>query len=292
MSRPKRILTNLEKEKICQDYLSGVSLNKITKENKLQKSQTKQVLMENNIKVLTVYESKIKNAKEINVHCLDGDTELSAYVLGLIFGDGHVNFDEIKYKYYVSLISIDYDIVQSAQTLFGIHFPIKTIKPNTKKKKLTYNIVVNSKEFSIYLRKQFQLVNKKSDCLIWPSLPEKMYQFFISGLLSTDGCIRVDKRRLGQPCGIEFSYSSNCLQFIKDLRSYISNIFNYPDEGYIKTLPKNKKRKNANYNLRYSGSKALAILNWIYDNTNNLTRCKRKYEIYQNYLASVSNSIM
>jgi len=290
MSRPKRILTKLEIEIICKDYLSGISLNKISRSNKLQKFQTKQILLDNNIKVLSAYETQIKNAKQIDIKCLNGESKLSAYVLGLIFGDGHVNFDENNYKYSISLVSIDYDIVSSAQILFGNQFKIRVIK--SKNKKDIYNIIVNSKEFSLYLREKFKLINRKSNCLIFPKIAKDMYPFFISGLLSTDGCISIDKRRQNLPCSIEFSYSSNCLDFIKQLRSYFSQIFNFPDTGYIKTLSANKKRKNPNYNLRYSGTKAIKILNHIYENTNHLTRCKRKYDIYQNYLTNVSNSII
>lgn len=52
------------------------------------------------------------------------------------------------------------------------------------------------------------------------------------------------------------------------------------------------KRKNVNYVLRYSGTCAKQILDFIYANTSVLTRCARKYKIYQNYLTSVSNSII
>jgi uncharacterized protein YuzE len=119
-----------------------------------------------------------------------------------------------------------------------------------------------------------------------------MYPFFISGLLSTDGCIRIDARRKNKMCGIEFSYSSNCLDFIEKLRSHLSNILYLEDKNHIKIMKANKKRKNPNYALRYTGANANKIINYIYQNTDKLTRCERKYDLYQNYLTCVSNSII
>ena len=292
MSRAKRIINEQEIQKICQDYLAGKSINTLQKETKLQKRTLKKLLTNAGIRVLSAYETKIKNAAPININCLDATDPLSAYVLGLIFGDGHIGYDEKKYKYSVSLISVDYDIIISAQTLFGNVFAIHTIKPKKNKKKITYNIVVNSKEFAKYLRNKYGFVNRKSNCLIWPILEKNMYPFFISGLLSTDGCIRTDSRRKNQMCSIEFSYSSNCLEFVEHLRAHLSTILDIDNFGHIKTLKANKKRKNPNYSLRYTGSTAKQILNWIYQNTNELTRCKRKYNLYQDYLTCVSNSMI
>lgn len=292
MSRPKRIITEQEIQKICKAYLSGISINALQKQTKLQKHKIKKLLTKAGVQVLSSYETQIKNATPINLKCLDADNSLSAYVLGLIFGDGHIHYDEQKYKYSTSLISVDYDIIISAQTLFGKDFPIHTILPKKKKRKITYNIVVNSKEFSSHLRQTFGFVNRKSNCLIWPNLPQNMYHFFISGLLSTDGCIRIDSRRKNKPCGIEISYSSNCLDFIMKLRQHLSKQLDMIEDGHIKTLKANKKRKNANYSLRYTGTNAVKILNYIYENTDILTRCKRKYNIYQNYLTCVSNSMI
>jgi hypothetical protein len=51
-------------------------------------------------------------------------------------------------------------------------------------------------------------------------------------------------------------------------------------------------RKYSHYALRYSGNQATTILNFIYNNTDPLTRCKRKYDIFQNHLACVSNSMI
>jgi hypothetical protein len=293
MSRPKRIVSEQEAQEICNAYLEGTSLNILRKQTKLQKKNIKKLLLSAGIKVLSAYETQVKNATTIDIDCLNAKNSLSSYVLGLIFGDGHIHYDEHKYKYSVSLISVDYDILISAQTLFGKSFPIHIILPKKKKRKTTYNIVINSKEFAAHLRNTYGFVNRKSNCLIWPQLDKNMYPFFVSGLLSTDGCIRVDMRRKNQPCSIEFSYSSNCLEFIEQLRSYLSTTLKLENIGHIKISKANKKRKNPNYSLRYTGTIANQILNWIYQNTTTLTRCQRKYDIYQNYLITcVSNSII
>jgi hypothetical protein len=204
--------------------------------------------------------------------------------LGLIFGDGCVHYNPQKYKYATTIVSNDTDILESANQLFGGNFPIT--KRKTSK---AFNLVINSKHLCEELINKFQLQSPKSNNLIFPNLPKNMYSYFISGLLSTDGCVRVDERRKNQTCGIEFSYSSNCQDFVIKLQEHLINKINVSKTKIKENITK---RKNANYSLRYSGNQAVTILNYIYNNTDSLTRCKRKYDIFQNYLTCVSNSII
>lgn len=284
MSRPKRIVTNAEKEKICQNYLAGKSIKHLQKETKLQTHQIKAILIGANINVLSAKETQIKNGAAEYKEYFDLLNPLQSYVLGLIFGDGCVHYNPIKYKYAVTLTSNDMDILQSAQKVFGDQFQIR--KRKTAK---AYNLVVNSKHVCQELISKFNLQSPKSNNLIFPKLPDDMYSFFISGLLSTDGCIEIRKNYIGKPCAITFSYSSNCLDFIEKLQSYLIERLNITKT----TIKQNKtKRKNINYSLRYSGNQAATILEFIYKDTNELTRCDRKYKIYTDHLTSVSNSIM
>ena len=128
------------------------------------------------------------------------------------FGDGCVHYNEQKYKYALTITSNDLDILISAQSLFGTSFPLKK-----RKRSKAYNLVINSKHLCKELIDKFHLQSPKSEKLIWPVLPIDMYPYFISGLLSTDGCVRIDSRRNGLPCSIEFSYSSNCFKFLYKL---------------------------------------------------------------------------
>ena len=282
MSRLKRILTNLEKENICTDYLNGSSINKLQKQTKLQWQQIKQILLNNNIKVMNAYEIKMSSCSLPEKEYFDNLNSLECYVLGLIFGDGCVHYNEQKYKYALNITSNDLDILESARTLFGTQFKITKRKTSN-----AYNFTINSKFLCKELINKFNLKSPKSDNLFWPQLPNDMYSYFISGLLSTDGCVRTDSRRKNKMSSIEFSYSSNSLEFIKNLQNYFIKTLNISE---TKIKVNNTKRNSINYSLRYTGLQANQILQWIYANTTNLTRCQRKYNLYQNYLTSVSNS--
>lgn len=284
MSRPKRIITNQEKQKICKDYISGVSINMLQKETKLQKRTIKILLIGAKIHVLSANETKKKNATLEERNYFDELNELQCYVLGLIFGDGCVYYNPNKYKYATTIVSNDMDILKSAQQLFGENFPITKRKTSN-----AFNLVINSKHLCEELINKFQLQSPKSKNLLWPNLPQDKYDIFISGLLSTDGCVRIDKRRANKICGIEFSYSSNCYNFVLDLQNFLINKISV---SKTKIKKNRTKRKNINYSLIYSGNQAIKILNYIYNKTNSLTRCKRKYDIFQNQLACVSNSII
>lgn len=283
MARLKRIISDQEKDQICKDYLAGKSINKLQKETKLQHKNIQSILISNGIKMLTAYETQKRNASLEERNYFDDLNELQCYVLGAIFGDGCVHYNEQKYKYAVTITSNDTDILISSQKLFGVKFPIKKRKISN-----AYNIVVNSKHLCKELIDKFQLQSPKSNNLIWPSLPQEMIPCFISGLLSTDGCVELRKKYIGNPCAIEFSYSSNCLSFVESLQNFLTETLKI---NRTKIKINKTKRKNKNYSLRYSGSHAKIILDWIYNQTNSETQCKRKYDIYQKYLTSLVSQI-
>ena len=284
MSRPKRIITEQEKQKICESYISGVSINALQKETKLQKHMLKTLLNNAGIQVLSTYEAQKKNAALEERNYFDELNMHQCYVLGLIFGDGCVHYDIKKYKYSTTIVSNDTDILESANQLFGGNFLITKRKISN-----AFDLVINSKHLCQELINKFQLQSPKSDNLIWPDLPSGMYSYFISGLLSADGCVRLDKRRENKICGLEFSYSSNCHEFIMKMKNYLINELNLSNTKIKQNITK---RKNINYSLRYTGNQATTILNFIYKDTDPLTRCKRKYDIFQDHLACVSNSII
>jgi hypothetical protein len=276
VARAKRIITNTEIEKICTEYKAGKSIRQLRTETKLQQKRIANILNDNGIKILTAYEAQQKMAGLEVRNYFDELNELQCYVLGLIFGDGCVHYNTQKYKYSLTIVSNDLDILTSAKTLFGDNFKITKRKTSN-----AYNFVINSKHLCEELITKFHLQSPKSNSLIWPKLPENMYPCFISGLLSTDGCIRIDSRRIGKPCGLEFSYSSNSLDFIENLQKYIIGILQI-SQTKIKINKTN--RKNKNYSIRYTGEQAVKILNFIYDACTELTRCERKFNLYQNFL--------
>ncbi len=284
MSRPKRIISEPEKQKIISDYTAGTSLKKLQKQTKLQQKQLREILIEAGITILTAYQSKKKSALLEGRNYFDELNSLQCYVLGLIFGDGCVHYNPKKYKYATTIVSNDTDILESANHLFGGNFPIT--KRKTSK---AYNLVINSKHLCQELINKFKLQSPKSNNLVFPDLQPNMYSFFISGLLSTDGCVEIDDRRKNKPCALVFSYSSNCLSFIKALQNYLIKELKISKTTIKKNITK---RKNINYALRYSGKQATTILDYIYNETDPLTRCKRKYDIFQDHLACVSNSII
>lgn len=284
MSRPERIITKQELQTICSAYLAGTSINNLQKQTKLQKHKLKQILTNQGILVLSAYEQK-QQAAELDVrNYFDELNTLQCYVLGLIFGDGCVYYDTQKYKYAVTITSNDLDILKSTQNLFGEQFSITKRKTSN-----AFNLVINSKHLCEELISKFQLRSPKSNSLIWPTLPKEMYSFFISGLLSTDGCIKIDNRRTNQLSGLEFSYSTNCYDFALKLQNHLIKELSISKTKIKENITK---RKNTNYSIRYTGTQAKIILDYIYQNTTDLTRCKRKYDLFTNHLACVSNSMI
>jgi len=277
MAKPKRIISQIEIDFICESYINNVSMKQLQKQTKLQLKQIKNILLDRNIKILSALEQKQNNSYIKKKDYFANLGELECYVLGLIFGDGCVYYNPKKYKYALTMTSNDLDILNSCRLLFGNNIPITKRKTSN-----AYNFVINSKFLCKELINKFHLQSPKSNNLIWPNLDNDMYKYFISGLLSTDGCVRIDKRRANNKCAIEFSYSSNCLPFIKNLQNFLHKKLNTPNDIGIKI--NSTKRKNTNYSLRFSGTNASKILDYIYSQSSSETRCERKYNIYNNYI--------
>lgn len=259
-----------------------LSIKQIMKKMKLTRAHINEVLNRNNVSILSSQEYAMNNSLlGTKLNYFNEYTQLSTYVLGLIYGDGCVHYVEKTHKYYVNLTSEDLDILKSFNHYFNNKFEIKKVKTSN-----AYKINIWSKELCELLFNKYKLRGKKSHNLLWPNLPDEMYQYFISGLHSTDGSnfttnmTSKHKNKIYKYQYLYWGYTSVCEDFIKNLKIYI--------DTKLSLRGRMKKRTHTNgslsYSLEYSHKNAIKLCDWMYNSTNELTRCKRKYEKYLSHL--------
>lgn len=123
------------------------------------------------------------------------DSEISAYLLGLIFADGHIH----KNGYYLNLdlAERDVELLDMLKTyIFGDSCEIKYCKRIIESTNKVYlKLVVSSKEICDDL-KMFGLTNDKSFSIKFPSIKQEFYRHFIRGYFDGDGSVGKTKDKI------------------------------------------------------------------------------------------------
>lgn len=199
-------------------------------------------------------------------------TPEKCFVLGLIYGDGHVDKSDIK----IYSNTKDIDNLNTINALFGNKLSIV----KDKRSENAISIKISKKILCNELREKFGLVSNKSDKLIFPKIPEKMYTYFISGFLAADGSINV---YTNEHSTLDFYIimQSCSFDFIKSIHDIIHKNLN------IKCTIQERNpvgiSKKAQYIIKYSDTAGLKVCDYILANTTELTRCNRKYLNYMKY---------
>lgn len=184
---PKYALINKQKDHICDLYKNGLSLRKIgniynvsfkpilnvLKKNNLDRRQSKYTLDEN-------YFEKI-------------DTNSKAYILGLLYADGHVSNGN---NFSICLQELDKHILDSINKLIGSDRILKFIQKPNEQSQNYYLLKVCNKKVSTDLFNRGVLENK--DFIIkYPeeSITDNLFLHFLRGYWDGDGYFSIDKRK-------------------------------------------------------------------------------------------------
>lgn len=190
-------------------------------------------------------------------------TPEKAWLLGVIYGDGHVA-DRV-----VRIVNCDWDIIENCKTILG--GAAKISRP-----KNYWELRAHSIELCEELRSRFGLVRRKSDSITMPHMADDLRPHFVRGLIDTDGCFGIYKKRL------VLSYASISARMISDVALTLNELVGVP----LVTMQERKGNANPVYVVSYSHRRALAIGEWLYRNSAPQTRCARKYEIWHSASAA------
>lgn len=204
-------------------------------------------------------------------------TEDMSYVLGMFCADGHLA--TTKNSMILSLHIKDKHILESICNMMeydGVLYK--------RKNQDSYTLHITDKTIAEDLI-NFGLNRNKSQDLKWiEQIPEQYISHFVRGYFDGDGHVGLAQDSNPNKKKIICKLVST-LPFIKRLKKEFEKIYG-KEIGSI--------QDNGSYfELYYSGQQsALKFLEWIYIDSNENNRLKRKYDIYQNYIAHLDDDVI
>ena len=133
---------------------------------------------------------------------------------------------------------------------------------------------LSSVELANSLFINFNIVSNKSLILLPPKeIPEDLIRHYIRGFFDGDGCISWCKSN-NSP---EFSITTGSYDILNWIKTNIKKNVNVGNPSILK-------RKNSNcFSLKFGGSQAYKIMDWLYENTNENIRLDRKFEKHNGF---------
>eukprot|EP01084_Bolivina_argentea_P015210 28434_1 len=196
-----------------------------------------------------------------------------AYWLGFLFADGNVYKAATISNIQLGLKCIDYGHVAKYKTALQSTYTLALYKTNFGTCRAAHSITNN-----VLAAKLIQLgcIPRKSLTLEWPkNIPDKYVHHFVRGYFDGDGSIQFC---LDRKAFVISFVGTNA--FIHDLQSYVKTLalINLKARGCVS-------QNSSCHQLSYGGNKSsIAVLNWMYKDSDESTRLSRKYALYCKFL--------
>jgi hypothetical protein len=202
-------------------------------------------------------------------------TPEKAFLLGVIFGDGHVGESNIT----IYSNSND-DILKNINNIFNNKLKISKDK---RTKAGTY-LRICKKQLCNELRETYNLIGNKSNNIQLPILPLNIMPFFLSGYWAADGSVILIKDKKGRYV-FHTAITSCSKNMITDIYNLILNTLGVKGSIFCKPMTSGKKINSVNpcYCLQFGDTNALRVCDWLFETSTGLTRCKRKHDQYVLY---------
>ena len=250
-----------EKDNIAKLYSEFVPIEKIRQQYKCSLNKIKSILKDKQITIRKGSDTrKLVHTKETFIN---PNLKMS-YLLGLIFGDGHVN----KYTISIDLHKKDIEVLES------VKLDISKIKYYSRNR---CRLTINSRKLVEELQNEYALQSNKSKTIKFPNLNGIYLSHFISGYLTADGCLSGKNNVM---CLLFVSCSSD---FLNSLQKVLIDRTSIKNRNYLKEKVKSKRTfptKNKTYELRLYGENVIKCCDYIFANTTEKTRLARKYNKY------------
>ena len=203
----------------------------------------------------------------------DGLNPDSAYVLGLIYADGNVfrrlrgNSEELR----LNITSKDLPLLRKVAALMKSTYPLK-------KNRECYGLTTNNKRLVSALVER-GVMPRKSNILVWPQFPRRLYGAFIRGYFDGDGWASITCQK-----GLQIGFCSGSLNFITSLREALSPLVSKTtrvgnETAAIETVT----NTGTVYKIRYNGQNAARVCEFMYSDADDLYM-KRKRKPYEDWL--------
>lgn len=246
-------------------YIQGVSNKELSKITGLHRGSIQRILKKANIPL-----HKNKTNVKLNHTFFSKYTADSCYWAGFILADG--NLRKNRNTLSIKLAKKDtghLDLFLKA---------ISSIGYTKKEYKQCDAVYLNCDEYKRDLMTMYDIFPTKTYIADFSEkIPQKYYSHFIRGIFDGDGCITHTT-----------TITINIIGTVQ-LVDRISSIFydiGIRLQSKNKKPPIQKKSKNRIGAIHYYGKNAISILNYLYDDSTENNRLKRKYMLYVRYVVN------
>ena len=259
------MITKDEEFEIIDKYNNGTSINKLSKEYKLDWHWIERMLIRNGILIRRQY--------KINENYFDSiDTPNKAYILGFLYADGGntSNYKKNRYCITIALQQSDSQILYDIKNEIGYEAPIKFREYDGCK---TATLDICNKHIVLNLHK-FGIVPNKTLTLKFPEwLDKDLYSHFIRGYFDGDGCVTYNNRCVAPQLSTSIVSTIDMCETISNIISTNCNVTSHVyDTGHSEC---NKVIKTF---VVYGNLQCRRFLNYIYQNAD--LKLYRKYQRY------------
>lgn len=207
---------------------------------------------------------------EINENLFKTWTEESAYVLGWLLSDGHMQLIPKK-KYSLRWELKDKEAILNIRKCLGSN--AKVFERNTREGNIHYILVVNSKKMIKSLL-DLGLTSQKAHNLVFPKIPSEHMHHFVRGFFEGDGSVQIAKRPKNQKQLISY-FCSVSKPFLVKLGELLKTEIDLVPKIYKEQLSETSDF----YKLRYGAKESYALYLYMYKGANyTLSRKKELFE--------------
>jgi len=263
---------NIKSDFLINEYLiKNKSIRKIALENKLTASKIK--------KYLFLYRIPIERKKRsFNEKIFSRMSAQGAFLLGYIFTDGDLLFNEKTNKYFLRIYSKHISQIEKLRKI------LKTDAKIQVREQKNYGNVVQTKIYFIHIGNQiiisdlinFGLTIEKNLNVKFPKLEVKFIKHFLRGCWAGSGNVTIYEDRVFSSIVIG-SY-----EFICKIEKHLSENGLKPRKIY-----KNKLTKKPSYLIKYAHRESEKLYNYLYKGKTNLTISDKQESIYKNYYTRI-----
>lgn len=253
---PTKINNKIEQE-VLKLYNEGFGTLELANKFNLHRVTIQKILKRNNV------DMRKRTPAHYDIHFFDNYNENSCYWAGFIAADGYVRSDRNAVT--IHLASTDYEHLLKLSQLTKYE---GNVKVNNNECYITFA----GKWFKESLANKFDIYPTKTfDVKISEKIPQDMIKHFIRGYFDGDGCVT----HSNQYIRITFTSGSKTL---------LNQVINYFYNCGIRVRNKDNTPPIYNYTIGYGCKNAIKVLNILYNDSDELNRLDRKYQLYVNQI--------
>lgn len=201
-----------------------------------------------------------------------------AYVLGFWYADGSVDYSPQIRGHYIRAGSTDKEVVvYIKQVLKSEHKIYSWPRPG---RKTFYMLQIGSYQMFQDLD-QLGVVERKSNIITFPHMPQEFTNDFIRGYFDGDGCVSLEKSLTGSYKRMVSVFTSGSKDFLLQLQRVL---LAEAGLGLTKIAVVRNKKQSTAYQLRYSTRDSLRLFFFLYPKKRNVFGLSRKYSLFETYL--------